>query len=485
MHEYLNGSSVTPCKLTDYRSVEKYFGQDEPILDEEESTEMLKTSDVVDVLKQFIESANFGDYNLRMRILKGFEQYLHYVPVKNAKRRNNLIKILHNLWMYFEQFQLEIEEKIKSMRTPIEKKLKEFVKIESYNKDLSYFSMRNNIARVHRNLHKFLKDFETQLSAKISSIFVLKEQQNYLASVENDKGKNLRFEAKVKYYMVKADNFLVSEKLADQLNAATPLTVSNLKYIPRIKNLFLTSRNISRKVIKYSQYPSLIYSLDSLLADQIETCEYMRNLEVDRSKERSKQKIQAKQILTQKRKALSDLFKNLSTLGISFKAGLKEVQLTQELYDYKVPPFCIRSMVCDQKHKKIDTNLMNLNTKLDLYFSNCVYKLKLLQTVLLTPNPELGMPNIERIKGFAVDMFLLIQNQRTHLSDHIKSLSELKQQIQNIEDLETVMQETQIDTTDCSFSKMYTDLHSMKNGLCMVRLCPIFASTSPYIPIRG
>ena len=117
-----------------------------------------------------MESSNYAEYGLRLRVMKSFEQYLHYLSEEqfgcDKAKRDTLIAALYNIHMYFGQFAEEIEEHIRTKRVPIEKKLKDFVKIESFNKDLSYFSMRNNIARVHRQLHKFLKEFETEISTR-------------------------------------------------------------------------------------------------------------------------------------------------------------------------------------------------------------------------------------------------------------------------------------------------------------------------------
>lgn len=451
MHEYLECSAMkVPCDLTDFKSVEKCIGNSEIDIDvNENSTKKpkLRTSEVISVLKQFIESSNYAEFGLRMKILKSFEFYLQYITIGSNKKRTALISIIHNLHSYYTQFSAEIEDAVKNMRTPIEKKLKEFVKIESYNKDLSYYSMKNNVARVHRHLHKFLREFETALMGKIASVFVWRANQTHsLGDESNDKGINLRYQPKVTYYMIDVKTFMASQKLkekytllTDELSSNTTLSDdSNL--LSKIDKLFTTSRNIVKQAVLHTQFPSLIYNLDTMLADQIENCNYLRKLEVDRSQEKPKQKSQAKHILQQKRKALADSYKQLTTLGLSYRGGLLEASLKSELVDLKIAPFCLSTMIgTNMKHKKIYQNLMLLNENLNLNFARCVFKLKLLQTVMLTPNPELGMLNIERIKGFTVDLFLLVQSQRESLSKTTIELHQLQQHIDCINDLHTII----------------------------------------------
>lgn len=479
LHEYiLQSSSSVSCDLTDFKSVEKCFGTQEIDISTEESAAVeknrIKSSDVIAVLKQFIESANFAEFGLRMKMLQSFEFYVQYlnVPQISNARRNSLVAIIHNLHLYYSQFIIEIDDTIKSIRTPIEKKLKQFVKIESYNKDLSYFSMKNNIARVHRNLYKFLREFEAALSGKIASVFTWKANQTPPLTLEqSDKNKNAQEVANLAHYMIDVKNFMASQRLTEKYAIAadsneSPEDSIATSLLSRVNKLFTTSRTIVKQAILHSQFPGLVYNLDTLLTDQIETCEYLRKLEVDRSQEKPKQKSQAKQFLQQKRKALADTFKTLTTLGLSFRAGMLETSLNTQLIDLKITPFSMQQMICDfKKHKKIDQNLLHLNENLDTYYSKCVFKLKILQTVLLTPSPELGLPNMERIKGFAVDMFLLVQSQRKTLCKSIIELHDLQTSITNINDLNEALINGNV---DIEFGQLSSQFGSIEKGLCKI-----------------
>lgn len=468
LNEYLTASTVAaPCDLTDFKSVEKCFGEGE-ILDDElaEEKPKLRTAEVISVLKQYIESANYGEFGLRMRTLKSFEFYLHYAAVGSSKRRDTLIAVIHNLHTYYAQFSSEIDDTIKTMRAPIEKKLKEFVKIESYNKDLSYFSMKNNIARVHRHLHKFLREFETALMTKIATVFVWRANQHVSLSDDeaSPKGKQVTHKPE---YMVDVKNFVASQRLKEKYIDASEIiadTNESKLLLSRVDKLFGTARNIVKQAILHSQFPGLVYNLNCLLTDQIESCEYLRKLEVDRTQEKPKQKVQAKQFLTQKRKALADAFKTLSQLGLSYRSGLLETSLTPELVDLKIAPFCLSTTISahSKRHKKIDENLIGLSENSNLYYTRCVFKLKLLQTIMLTPNPELGQPNLERIKGFGVDMFLLVQSQRQAIAKSVKELGQLQASIASVNDLHNSMQTGE---TMADFEILHQRVSAMKGGL--------------------
>lgn len=435
LNEYLGSGDDTsiPCDLTDFKSVEKCFGNSEVDADAEKANETkakLRTVEVISVLKQFIESSNYGEFSMRMRILKSFELYLHRTTIGSEKRRHGIIAVVHNLHLYYTQFFAEIEDSIRSMRTPIEKKLKEFVKIESYNKDLSYFSMKNNVTRVHRHLHKFLREFETSLNGKIATVFVWRANQPTLL---------VEPKAKIEIndaFAIDVKRFVASSKLKEQFIGDIESIDDQLQLLSRADKLFMTSRNIVKQAILHSQFPGLICSLETILGEQIETCEYLRKLEVDRTQEKPRQKSQAKHMLQQKRKALADAYKTLSTLGLSYRSGLLETTLNTNLVDLKIVPFCTQTMITkSQKHPTVDRTLVKVSDSVDHFFARSVFKLKLLQTILLQPNPELGLSNIERVKGFAVDTFLLVQQQRTALAKSVTELHQLQQSIRNILDL--------------------------------------------------
>ncbi|KFB51623.1 hypothetical protein ZHAS_00019697 [Anopheles sinensis] len=473
VHEYLqHGATRSNGRLStllDYNKVEKCYGEQEILDDEEEEAldgsedPAVTIDDIVKVLKQFMESSNYAEYSTRLRVMKSFEQYLCQLQQEeeqDSTKRNTLIAALYNLHMYFDQFSAEIEEHIRTKRVPIEKKLKDLVKIESFNKDLSYFSMRNNIARVHRQLHKFLKEFETEIVARVAPVFSPKDATREINDAEEQKVKVLRSEAKVTYYMVEVKNFMAQRKLKDRFSlapitfndarSATDAATSSVQLFQKIERFFMTARNVCREAILHAPFPGLVYSLDSLMHEQIESIEYLRALEVDRTQPRPKQKSQAKHILNQKRKALADFYKTLTMLGLSYRAGLVESKIGgADPVDVTIKPFSLELLTHASKYRKVDQHIVFLNDKLNLYYAKCVFKIKLLGKVMLQPNEDIaGVINVDRIKGFSTDMFLVVQNQRKALADMVANVSQLRKLIANLHHLNNCLEEQKNEEED-------------------------------------
>lgn len=202
--------------------------------------------------------------------------------------------------------------------------------------------------------------------------------------------------------------------------------------LAKIGHFFGTSRNVVRQIINHCPVPDRVQQLDELLLEEVEHCEYLRSLEVDRSQERPKQKSQAKQILNQKRKALADFYKTLTSIGVNHRTGLMEYNLRDSIVDFQVAPFCPRTQIYQEKTRRTDQTLVALSDKMDWYYAKSVFKVKTLLSVIVKPDTDLGVQNVERIKGFAIDLFMLIQYQRRHFSKSVRELQKLRQTVDEL-----------------------------------------------------
>uniref|UniRef100_A0A1I8MYX1 Midasin n=1 Tax=Musca domestica TaxID=7370 RepID=A0A1I8MYX1_MUSDO len=486
--EYLAGCELD-SSLSNIRDAEKRFADLETQEPEDNNpspvgapaaTTKVDLKDILQILRQFVESSCYGDFEIRLQLLLAFELYLHNSLTYSQEKQEDefhklqLIYGLRNLQLYFSQFSKEIVEHNKAVRGPIEKKLKELVKIESYNKDLSYFSMRNNVARVHRNLNKFLKEYEKLLKEKITAVFQPQDATAKDYNMANDKGKDLRQDSTIQYCRVDGKMFMLAQKLKPFGNSGEEENATNTSstLLNKVQKLFNTSRNVVKETVSNALYPRLTIALDTLLSEQLERCEHLRNLTVDRSKERPKQVLEAKSILQQKRKGLTDLFKILSNLGLNYKTGLLELQMRTEFEDFTLPAFCIKTMCLHlgKAKQRLQPQMLQLNENIDLYFHKSVFKLKLLQNIMLTPLSELGPPNIERIKGFAVDFFLLVQNQRQLLAQTTKNIYDYHQTLQQLKQLESIHQSSndhQLSRLD--FQSLRDQYNTLKSSFIRIR----------------
>lgn len=403
VQEYLSDDECDEdSSLVDFKEAEKRFASDE-IMEEKPKTGRVTLQSLESVLKQFIESSNYAEFSVRMDLLRSFKIYVQRSE-KTIKRRQ-LVNLIHNIHLYFTQFSARIQEQIDFVRKPVEKKLKDFVKIESFNKDLSYFSMRTNIQRTHRGLHKILKEFELEVSKKILDLLIYRDSNTEFHDFKNQNA--------WKIITMKSENFITDEiPTSDTINELQKYTIK--------------SRKIVEKALDNAKYSQFLEDFIDVMDTQLETCLHLRTLEVDRDQPRNKQKSQAKQILNQKRKALTDFFKLMSRVGVSYKTGILTSQLKPELVDLQLEPFNYSPF---QLSESLNAALKNANHRLDHYFNKVILKMKQLSNALLMPRPDMDYAFIERMKGFSIDLFDIVQQQRENLSSNWNDLHKLNRSI--------------------------------------------------------
>lgn len=416
IYEFLTGDSdaENDSHLVDIKEVEKRFASDD-VVEEVPKVGKISLAAVIKVLRQFMESSNYAEFQLRMKMLKAFENYLRLSMNEGSlTKKSQLIAILHNIHLYFSQFAQQVQDQIDFVRQPVEKKLKEFVKIESFNKDLSYFSMRSNIQRVHRHLHKILKEFELEAMKKITDLLTFKDSSAELSQQQNVQNMWKASELNLDLFIVPPTIVKLSEQSDD----------SQSEVLQKIEKYFTTSRKIVRKSIDGALYSTMIDSFQEMMDKELETCTHLRSLEVDRNQPRNKQKSQAKHILNQKRKALTDFFKSMTLMGVSYKTGLMTSSLNPDIVDIQIKPFFIESIAVE--NYSLQNRIAIINQKLDLYFTKCVFKIKILMNALLMPRPDMDRGFLERIKGFSIDFYMLVQDQRKELSANVNDIQKLQ-----------------------------------------------------------
>lgn len=385
-----------------YNLVHEFLRQDK---NDEEKTKKISTVALTKVLNQFIESSTFAEFKLRLRLLKAFQTYVGKLA-QDVEEKSQVISILHNIHSYFSQFSEKVQDQIDTVRSPIENNLRKLVKIHSFNKDLSYFSTESNIKQVHRNLHKYLKEFDVEISKKVINLFIYQDQSFELNTSNFTK----------KINTLNVETFIISIESSPTSDENTPPFVQDaIKYIPK-------SRGLIKKSLNNIQYPSLIESLEEMIENELERCNHLRSQKVDETLPRNKQKSQAKSILNQKRKALSEFFKAMTSLGMNYRTGLLTSSLNPELIDFQVSPYAIKKL-----------KITDDDGKADLYFNKSIFKMKLLMNSLLSPRADMDRTFLERIKGFAVNLFSLAQNQRMELSKNANELVKLQHYLRDVE----------------------------------------------------
>nr|XP_026493936.1 midasin isoform X1 [Vanessa tameamea] len=415
-----------------------------------DSDDSVSSARVVSVLKDFMEKSNLAEFEVRLDIV--FVYHCHLVHLERNERRDELLSILWNTYNFYAQFSAQVAAFIKEKRAPIEKKLKDFVKICTWDRDLSYWSVKDTVEKAHKALHKHTKEFEKVLKESVASCLVDNTSEvgaDHVGIWDRPK-RATGASATGGAYMIDPQNHIVLarniKKYLDQTEQPCAI-ISEVSLLSKIPSLLNKAKTLCKDTITNTGYPALVQALDDFVTLVIETSAHLGSLEVDSTAAKEKQKSQAKNIVQQKRKALADLFKYLTKMGLNYRTGLVILSAAEELYDFTIPPVDLEAAMKYLKSRRCDPTLIMLWSGCEKYFQRNIARHRLFAAALQSPHSDLGMQNIERCKGFAAQLLKLTNSQKKSISKYTRFICDLRTVTTNLTNaLEADIDKTNITT---------------------------------------
>ncbi|KAM6905784.1 midasin isoform 2-T2 [Lycodopsis pacificus] len=395
-----------------YQLVERYLEEHRTDANTGEEVERLSLSSVSSTLQAFMEGSSLGEFHTRLGMLMGFHCHLLLIP--NQPGLESLSSLLWNLHKYYSQFSDCIQTKIGKLRQPIEKELKDFVKISKWN-DVSFWSIKQSVDRTHRTLFKFVRKLQEALNGASVPSLVEQGSSASLDSVDADP------EETPIHRVHKALKSSLPGKGRDLQLEGPEEGVDASSLQGRLPVLSRKMKKLCVQLLKKNPVPELAEDLDCFTGEVISNLRDLQNLTVDASAEKDKQKSEVKHILQQKQRALSDLFKMLTEIGLSYRKGLtwnRTVDPEQTLCMQPLEMSTALSAVRNQEpaESMLFTELLTAWDGCQKYFYRSWARRNVLQTSLQQAAKELGLGNIERCRGFSSHLFRLLLKQRQRLA---------------------------------------------------------------------
>ncbi|KAJ8918424.1 hypothetical protein NQ315_008121 [Exocentrus adspersus] len=366
-------------------------------------------NELIDTLQTFITKSNLAEFQGRLELLYVF--HCHATYLERSAETESFISILWNTYNYFQQFSLTISRKIKDLRSPIEKKLKDYVKIVRW-KDINYWAIKETVDKSHKTLHKYMREFQDVLEQPASSYLVNTITDSVIENV-GIWDRPQRQSPKTYHYTLDPEAYLAKQSLTKKIHTTGSKFDEGI--LARAESYFLKSRKLCKQIIEATKYPSLVQTLDGFVTDVIETSSHLQKLEVDTNLPKEKQKSQAKNILQQKHRALADLFKSLSKIGLSFRTGIIESKLKNASDDFILKPIDLSANFDHINYGRKEEKILTIWDSCELYYTRSLMRADVMETALQTPAQDLGLPNIERCKGFSTHLLTFARRQKQEL----------------------------------------------------------------------
>ncbi|KFM76679.1 Midasin, partial [Stegodyphus mimosarum] len=342
---------------------------------------------VINLLQQCLEDSPLGEFPARLSIL--FTFLLQY-RISNS---NDLAEIVYNVYSYYIQFLPSVNNHIAQLRKPIEKEMKDYVKIARWN-DMNFYSVKQSVQKSHRCIIKHIKTFEDALKKPAKNFFTLPSKIN-------------ESESSPWSLDIKPEDFMSSQTKLPKLVAQRKETL--FKKLPMYHK---KAKKLSERVSNNFPVIDHINRLNDLCGNIIEALQSVTSDAVKTVLTRSREKKQTLLNIQTKRQMLSTLFKNLRVMGLSFRQGIiyqKRVNMNEVFSIPAFDPLSLQVLEIDLKFKEL---LLKSSSETSHYFCKNIAQYAHLQKSMESPCKDLTLDMIHRIQGYSGHLMQFITLQR-------------------------------------------------------------------------
>ncbi|KAG1742325.1 P-loop containing nucleoside triphosphate hydrolase protein [Suillus paluster] len=261
------------------------------------------------LLDDFLRSSALGQFQVRLDLLKTFGVIVRHIASTsdgwqcNALRRVGLI--LTSTWRYYRLFAAQLAGSLANQRGGLEKDVQAFIKLASW-KDINVQALKQSAQRTHHQLYKLIRKFREILRQPIA--------ERMLPTFADDAECTQSIDA----LGYSGDLVLVvrTPERGDSLqpNTSQSFTPSHLANLNQTLARFHGLMNNRIRVFLRHRLP---HHVDQLAVEIIVTARDLAAEGVPPGLSKEKREKYAKGLLVRKRKALSDLLKELKRAGLA------------------------------------------------------------------------------------------------------------------------------------------------------------------------
>lgn len=134
----------------------------------ESSVAEFSAQDLIASLDQFLQTSPVAEFKTRLQMIRALCAHVMYRHSVEAKSSSS--NVLLNVYEYYRQYETLVQDFIDVRRKPIEKELKEYVKIASW-KEVNIYALRESVQKAHKKLHRLVRRYKDVLGTSCLSVF--------------------------------------------------------------------------------------------------------------------------------------------------------------------------------------------------------------------------------------------------------------------------------------------------------------------------
>lgn len=396
-------------------------------------------------LDLFLRSSKLGEIQTRLSLLSTFAAQIS-LELKNGvySREKDDIQVLSaiscvllNVVKFYEQFMPAVNAFWNQVQMPLEKKLKEFIKINKWDEQ-SYYALKESTEKAHRKLFQFAKAYENEILV-VPLQFIIDQSHSI------SKGLTYSHESSKSIIGSMHKSFPCSgvKTAQDNVDSICEIVREFNKFeYSKFKNVDITPINDESELISlewqnWSMKAMSLLETNCVTLDRVQYRDFASELCNDLcsaifTRQEHLKKFEKK--VQMKRKALHDLFINLhKEQGISHLQShlMQEHQFHSSIFSLKsgLPP-CIERNICRMFEQG------------DAYYFKFLDQLTLVRFSLSGTkelSPAISWNERNKMSGIMENCLSLILQQRLGIqavADNCSRLSTVKQQLANLNTLQ-------------------------------------------------
>ncbi|MCO5578538.1 hypothetical protein L7F22_032381 [Adiantum nelumboides] len=364
---------------------------------------------LVALLDEYVRTANLGQWQARLDLLASFARYARLLSTQFVQL-DPIAKVLFNVVAFYGQHSEGVQAHLDRRRAVIEKEIADYVKLASW-KDVNVFALQQSAKQTHRKLHKCVRKFRDVLRLPMDPILAELGE----ASIKT-KGLDVVGAASSGDSVdISTESGVVSFKAGPQpwQGAQQTMSAHLLDLSTTWKRLeSLTRRDLGMTILQQPQQTSS--GLSSLASQILERSEALRKQTPATWTEDTAKAI--KSLETRKRKAWSDLLKELRRIGLSSAIQQNHEKINEPawVYSRSATEGALKNGEEDEEVEKRYFGLLNLVPRLRGNITNA------------ERSPDVLVTDLQRAQGFVEHAATLTVDTRQRSMEMRKPLASLQ-----------------------------------------------------------
>ncbi|RPD62626.1 midasin [Lentinus tigrinus ALCF2SS1-7] len=319
---------------------------------------------LVPLLDSFMTSSPLGQFSARLEHLRAFEVYCLQLGKRSPSSRR-VHRILHSTRLYYAQFLPRVAASLSSQQHALEKDVRDFIKLASW-KDINVHALKQSAQRTHRQLYKCVRKFREILRQSVAPHLV-----------PTQAGKEESSSAPT----------LPVLRLSGDVPPLPPFSASS-SHPDHLRHLDRTFKNFRTLIQgRVGNVVGCLTSadLEDLSAEIIATLQSLASTAAPANASKEQREKFQKALLVRKRKAWSDLLKELKRVGLA-------MNMKPEILEQQGNPRWLR----EQPHLIEPKSDLGPFDKSEVYFLRLTKLLPDLRAALGSHHPDIGTRDLQR-----------------------------------------------------------------------------------------